>query len=132
MMMTVLGLSALTLAAALCLFVTLKRELWQRAKAAAVSESAASASLANMRSEIDDLRKAFNDLEERTGMLAAPPPVRSGLNMGRRSHAARMLRRGDTAEQVAAGMGLPLNEAKLLLTVERLRASDPDRHTAAQ
>jgi hypothetical protein len=132
MMLAVLTLCALTLAAALWLFVTLKRELWDREQKAAERETAAAATVSAMHAEIDGLRKAFADLEDRTGMLTTPPPIRSGLNMGRRTQAVRMLRRGDTVEQVAASMGLPLNDARLLATVERLRASDPDRRRAAQ
>jgi uncharacterized protein HemX len=132
MMLAVLILCAFTLAAALWLFVTLKREVWEREQKAADRETAAAATVSGMHAEIQALRNAFADLEDRTGMLTTPSPTRSGLNMGRRTQAVRMLRRGDNVEQVAASMGLPLNEARLLATVERLRASDPDRRAAAQ
>jgi hypothetical protein len=132
MIIAALVLSALTLAAALWSFVTLKRELWERERKAAERESAAAATVAEMRTEIGAVRSAFNDLEDRTGMLTTPPPIRSGLNLGRRRQAVRMLRRGDSAEQVAASVGFPLNEARLLATVERLRASDPSGRSTLQ
>ena len=132
MTIAILVLCALTLAATLGALLTLKRELWQRERKAAERECAAAASVAEMRAEITAIRVAFADLEDRTGMLAAPPPIRSGLNMGRRTQAVRMVRRGDTAEQIAASIGLPVNEARLLAGVERLRASDPERRSAPQ
>ena len=132
MTIAVLVLCALTLAATLGALLTLKRELWQRERKASERERAAAASVAEMHAEITALRAAFTDLEERTGMLAAPPPIRSGLNLGRRTQAVRMLRRGDSAAQIAASIGLPLNEARLLASVERLRASDANRSPAAQ
>jgi hypothetical protein len=132
MILALLAFSALTLAATLWLFVVLKHDLCKRERAAAAQEAAAAASVAEMRAEIEAVRAAFADLEDRTGMLAAPAPVPSGLNMGRRSRAVRLMRRGDSVEQIAASVGLPLNEARLLMTVERLRASDPDRKPAMQ
>jgi hypothetical protein len=132
MTLAALVLSAAALAAVLFLFVALKREMWRRERAARERAGTVAAAVEEMRAQVASLRAQFADLEERTGMLAAPPPVRSGLNMNRRNHAVRMARRGDPPEQLAAALGLPLNEARLLSVVERLRVSDERRTSAAQ
>jgi hypothetical protein len=81
---------------------------------------------------MEGLRARFEELEERTGMLTAPAPVRSGLNLNRRAQAVRLLRRGDSPEQVAAGVGLPTCETRLLAAVERLRAAGSNGSAAVQ
>ena len=131
MTIAALALSAATLAATLALFVALKREMWRFHRDSSERAEATAGVVAAIRTEMDAVRAQFADLEDRTGMLAAPPPVRSGLNMSRRSQATRMVRRGDSPAQIAAALGLPVAEARLLATVERLRASDESRSPAA-
>jgi hypothetical protein len=92
----------------------------------------AGAAIAAVRAEMEALRAQFLELEERTGMLVTPPPIRSGLNMSRRTQAVRMLHRGATPEQIATAVGFPLAEARLLTTVERLRSSETNRPPALQ
>ena len=52
----------------------------------------------------------------------APPPglPKPGLNLSKRSHALRMHRRGEGAEQIAAALDLPRQEVELLLKVHRI------------
>jgi hypothetical protein len=42
------------------------------------------------------------------------------LNVSNRSQALRMHRRGDSPEQVASTLGIPLQEVELLLKVHRI------------
>ena len=47
-----------------------------------------------------------------------------GLNLSKRSHALRMHRRGEGAEQIAAALELPRQEVDLLLKVHRIIISN--------
>jgi hypothetical protein len=61
-------------------------------------------------------------LEVHMGPPEAPVPglPGPGLNLSKRSQALRMSRRGDTPEQVAAALAVPLQEVDLLLKVHRI------------
>lgn len=49
-----------------------------------------------------------------------PVTIRPGLNINRRVHASRMLRRGDDVSTVAAALGVPRREVELLVRVQSL------------
>ena len=132
MIVAALALSAAALISALALLVAVKRELWQRDSNAREQLRAAAAEAAAVRADMDALRTRFEELEERTGMLSVPLPVRSGLNISRRAQAIRLLRRGDSPEQVAAGIGVPAAEARLLAAIERIRGLDSNRAAPVQ
>ena len=87
--------------------------------------------------EIESLRVALSglaaqlrDLQQRdTGLPAAPampttaamPAMpKQGFNLNKRSQALRMHRRGDTAEQIASALEMPLQEVRLLLKVQQI------------
>jgi hypothetical protein len=57
------------------------------------------------------------------GVRAAPPAV-SGRNIGRRSLALSLHRRGEASRQIAAAASLPRSEAEFLLEVEKLAVED--------
>ena len=67
--------------------------------------------------QIASLRERLIEVEERSSLLVQPPPSRSGLTLSRRAQALRMVRRGDTPEQVAAALSVPQNEVRLMLRV---------------
>jgi hypothetical protein len=67
--------------------------------------------------QVSALRERLIEIEERSSLLVQPPPARSGMNLSKRAQAIRMVRRGDTPEQVAAALAIPQNEVKLLLRV---------------
>lgn len=82
--------------------------------------------------EIDELRQQVDQLAARqllppsggepeggTGERALWP-LRSGMNLTRRSQALRLHRRGETPEQIAATLMVPTGEVRLLLKVHRL------------
>jgi hypothetical protein len=49
-----------------------------------------------------------------------PAPLRAGLNLNKRVHALRMLRRGEEVSHVAAALGVPRGEVELLIRVQSL------------
>ena len=55
-------------------------------------------------------------------MLVPPAPLRSGLNLSKRTQALRMAARGETPEHIAAALSLPDSEVQLLLKVQRMVA----------
>ncbi len=72
----------------------------------------------NVRLEAITLR--LRDSEDRAGVLVAPEPPRSGLNLTKRSQVIRMSRRGERAENIAASLSLPRGEVDLLLKINAL------------
>jgi len=51
---------------------------------------------------------------------AVPPPVRSGMNLSRRSETLRRHRRGESAWQIARQLEIPLQEVELLIKVHEI------------
>jgi len=70
-----------------------------------------------------DAERRLQESEQRSSQLVPPPTSRSGLNLTKRSQAARMLRRGDQPEQIAATLCLPRNEVDLLLKIQKTAAA---------
>ncbi len=70
-----------------------------------------------------DTERRLEETEDRSAKLVPPPASRSGLNIDKRAQAAKMFRRGDQPQQIAAVLGLPRNEVDLLLKVQRTMAS---------
>ncbi len=77
-----------------------------------------------MKAAIAEVAERLHRAEDRTGVLVAPRPLPSGLNLNKRSQAVRMLRRGAAADTVAAALTLPLPEVQLLLRVQQLAGKD--------
>ncbi len=114
--LTFYTLLAVSLALCLHLFITLKREIQAGHRKQATLEAA----LKRMNTGIGEVATKLAETEERTTLLVAPTPPRAGLNLGTRSQALRMSRRGDTAQQIAAALGIPEREVELLLKVQRI------------
>jgi hypothetical protein len=49
-----------------------------------------------------------------------PAPLRAGLNLNKRVHAMRMLRRGEDISHIAAALGVPRKEVELLIRVHSI------------
>jgi hypothetical protein len=49
-----------------------------------------------------------------------PTPLRAGLNLNKRVHAMRMLRRGEDTCHIAAALGVPRREVELLIRVQSI------------
>lgn len=68
-------------------------------------------SLANLKAEIREI-----ELQPAGGAGILKP----GLNLGKRSQALRMHRRGETAAQIASTLDIPPQEVELLIKVHRI------------
>ena len=67
--------------------------------------------------KMEEMHTRLREAEERAGMLVAPAPVRSGLNLNKRSQVIRMSRRGERPDAIAASLSLPRRQVDLLLKV---------------
>jgi hypothetical protein len=103
----------------LCLFffLCLEHEMrvmnlrWRRRQAAQESATV------DLKAEMAELSARVQEAEQRSGVLVAPSPTKSGLNLNKRTQAIRMSRRGDQVEKIAASLSLPRREVELLLKV---------------
>lgn len=99
--------------------------LWRARTAVRAAKNAAEAArqqneeaLQAIRDRIEALCGQINDL--RREPVAASGTVRPGINLSKRSQALRMHRRGDSPEQIAAALEVPLQELELLVKVHRI------------
>lgn len=109
--------------ATLFIFLTLKQEI-RRLKSRLDRQQADEAAAArDLRLRLEEITLRLRDSEDRAGVLVAPPPPRSGLNLTKRSQVIRMSRRGERAENIAASLSLPRGEVDLLLKINALVAN---------
>ncbi len=107
----------------LYLFVTLKAEsrnllgrcLEENKRVAALENALGEARLA-----LQTLAADVRVVEQQTGMLVAPAPARSGLNLSKRTQVFRMHRSGQDTAGIAAALALPRSEVDLLIKVHRI------------
>ena len=69
---------------------------------------------------MDALSAQIHDLQSHPPVAPLRGLPKPGLNLNKRSHALRMHRRGEGAEQIAAALELPRQEVDLLLKVHRI------------
>ncbi len=123
-----LGLEGLLVAgmgACVYLFSTFKHDLRTAEKRWAKRFETALAEAGSLRAELEEARERMHETEENARLLVAPQPALSGLNLGKRSQAIRMFRRGEKADQIAAALRLPTREVELLIKVHRIVLSAP-------
>lgn len=87
-------------------------------------ESVLEAALEAAKESMHGLATEVRDIQEHPPVSAVPAPPRSGLNLGKRSQALRMSRRGSSPSQIAAALDVPLQEVDLLLKVHRIVLSN--------
>jgi hypothetical protein len=103
----------------LCLFMftTLKRDL----SAAEVRCQKKLAALeTDWRAKMQEVDERWTELSQISGLLVAPPPARSGLNLNKRSQALRMSRRGEKPGEIAASLSIPQNEVELIMKIQKI------------
>ena len=106
--------------ATLFIFLTLKQEI-RRLKSRLDRQQADEATAArDLKLRLEEIAMRLRDSEERAGVLVAPQPPRSGLNLTKRSQVIRMSRRGERSENIAASLSLPRGEVDLLLKINAL------------
>jgi len=114
------GLSGAGLAGCLYLFLSAKRDLRAAVRRLDKERMVMETAIRLISTEFREVAEKLRESEERTGMLVAPPPPRSGLNLNTRTQALRMHRRGDRPEQIAAALAMPESEVELLLKVQQV------------
>jgi hypothetical protein len=97
----------------LALFMTLKREIRGQAQ--------------RQKTRIEEMVVRLNEAERSPEPVAqeefvrfVPAPLRAGLNLNKRVHAMRMLRRGEDISHIAAALGVPRQEVELLIRVHSI------------
>lgn len=96
----------------LALFMTLKREIRRH--------------VFRHRARIEEMMIRLNEAERPSPPAAdepvtfVPAPLRAGLNLNKRVHAMRMLRRGEDIAHIAAALGVPRREVELLVRVQSM------------
>ena len=101
-------------------FVGLKREIHQLGRRIKQQQDLFEALRGKLTADFADAQVRLRDAEERAGVLVAPSPPRSGLNLTKRSQALRMSRVGEKPEKIAAALSLPRKEVELLLKVQKI------------
>jgi hypothetical protein len=103
-------LIAAGLFATLGLFMTLKHEIRRQAQ--------------REKKQIEEIMVRLDQTsrvaEPAVQEIPVPAPLRAGLNLNRRVHAMRMLRRGEDVSHVAAALGVPRKEVELLIRVQAI------------
>jgi len=116
-------LLALGLGLCLHLFVTLKVELRTQSRrrlADCQQVQKLESALQEAHLAMVGLEHDLREVERQTGMLVAPAPARSGLNLSKRTQVLRMHRAGQDSRGIATSLGLPRAEVDLLIKVHRI------------
>jgi len=96
----------------LALFMTLKKEIRGQAH--------------RHKTRIEEMLVRLTEAERSPQPVAmeavafVPAPLRAGMNLNKRVHAMRMLRRGEDVSHIAAALGVPRKEVELLIRVQTI------------
>ena len=112
------AVAAAGLAASIWMFVLLKIELQRNARRTERRREVFEASLAALKASVEDLRVRVEEIPT-AGASAGPLRHRQSLNLNHRAQVLRLSRRGDRADQIAAAVGIPVQEVELLLKVHQ-------------
>jgi len=104
---------------ALCLYLFISLKLDLRACDATWAKKL-EALEAEWNARMESLDDRWKELSQISNLLAPPAPLRSGLNISKRSQAMQMARRGETPQAISAVLSIPLNEVELLIKVQQL------------
>lgn len=110
-------LIAMTAAVCLFFFLCLEHEMRVMNVRSKRRWSAQESSTQELKAQIAQLTVRMLEAEERAGILVAPAPPKSGLNLNKRTQVIRMSRRGEQADRIATTLNLPRREVELLLKV---------------
>jgi hypothetical protein len=108
------GLIAAGLLSALALFMTLKREIRVHAQRQKVR-------IEEMMARLDAAGQVPQlVIQQEAPMPFMLAPLHAGLNLNKRIHAMRMLRRGEDVSHIAAALAVPRKEVELLIRVQAI------------
>jgi hypothetical protein len=111
------GLVLAGLAASLFGVFWMQRAVRAAGHRAETRHAGSEAAIETIRNALEACARQLHEIRQdppKTAFLSFSKP---GLNLSKRSQALRMHRRGDTPEQVASTLGVPLQEIELLLKV---------------
>ena len=114
------GLVLAGLAASLFGVFCMQRATRAAAQRAETWHAESEAAIEAIRSEVEACARQLHEIRQDTPKTAVFSLSKPGLNVSKRSQALRMHRRGDTPEQVASTLGVPLQEIELLLKIHRI------------
>ena len=100
---------------------TSARTAEQRIKAL---EAQIAATLEATQGSVNTVTADLRELERQPQVTLLPGTPRAGLNLAKRSQVLRMHRRGESADQIAAGLSIPRSEVDLLLKVHQIVISN--------
>jgi hypothetical protein len=106
-------LIAAGLVSSLTLFLTLKREIRRQARRQKIR-------IEEMVARLRDAEFTPQPVAQEPAVAFVPAPLRAGLNLNKRIHAMRMLRRGEDVSHIAAALGVPRKEVELLIRVQSI------------
>jgi hypothetical protein len=107
-------------AAALAIFCLWRAGQLLRLKSPAAAGPASEAAIGVLQQKLEELEQRVQELRQHGLPAAVSAPPRAGFNLEKRSHALRMLRRGEAPPQIASVLELPLQEVELLIKVHRI------------
>jgi DNA-binding NarL/FixJ family response regulator len=84
-------------------------------------DAAVGASMAELQARLEALAREVRELERQPDF--AGNNTRAGMNITRRTQILRLHRRGESAESIAAALGLRRHEVELLVKVHRMAMS---------
>jgi len=116
-------LMAVGLGLCLYLFTTVKVEIRGLQPGRSADQQriqALEGALGETRLALQQLENDLREVERQTGMLVAPAPARSGLNLSKRTQVLRLHRAGESSSGIAASLGLPRGEVELLIKVHSM------------
>lgn len=106
-------LIAAGLLSTLALFMTLKREIRRQAQRQKKR-------IEEMAVQLNEVNRSPEPAAEEPAVTFVPAPLRAGLNLNKRVHAMRMLRRGEDISFITAALGVPRKEIELLIRVQSI------------
>jgi hypothetical protein len=112
-------------ATAVSLFVAFRAqrllaEIDERERRARVQKAEQLQDLNPLRETVATLASQIRDLQSHPPVISQATVPKAGFNLGKRSQALRMHRRGEASEQIATALELPRQEVELLLKIHRI------------
>ena len=114
------GLTLALLATSLVSAVWMKRALCEASRRTEARLAESETAIEAVRAEFQACVRQIHEIRQEPPKAPYLPGAGPALNLSKRSQAIRMQRRGDSAEQIAATLGVPLQEIELLLRVHRI------------
>jgi len=117
LLLSVMAFGAIMLS---CFTLLHARALFRVGSRAASAQRQAEGLLENIGSRLASLAAEMEQLKQRGPVVPPAGPPKPGFNLSKRTQALRMHRRGDSPDQIASALEIPLQEVELLLKVHQI------------